>query len=229
MPKKEDDNPLEEIKATSRFNEQQNVQVAFAPFMESMKGQTKCQKVLIMVEVTQTSQEEDLTRDEKLESIRGFDRRPKEIRDYLDRFVIKQEQAKRELSVAVCDHYNHVRICLDDQESDQAEYVKPNVLLLGPTGVGKTFLMRNVAKLIGVPFVKADATKFSETGYVGYVVDDLVRDLVKSADGDVELAQYGIIYIDEIDKIASEASRSGRDVSGRGVQINLLKLMEKLK
>ena len=79
-----------------------------------------------------------------------------------------------------------------------------NVLLLGPTGVGKTFLMRNVAKLIGVPFVKADATKFSKTGYVGYDVDDLVRDLVKSADGDVELAQYGIIYIDEIDKIALE-------------------------
>jgi ATP-dependent Clp protease ATP-binding subunit ClpX len=86
--------------------------------------------------------------------------------------------------------------------------------------------MRNVAQLIGVPFVKADATKFSETGYVGYDVDDLVRDLVKAADGDVELAQYGIVYVDEIDKIASEASKSGRDVSGRGVQINLLKLME---
>ena len=75
------------------------------------------------------------------------------------------------------------------------EYVKPSVLLLGPTGVGKTFLMRNVAKLIGVPFVKADATKFSETGYVGYDVDDLVRDLVKSAGGDVELAEFGIIYV----------------------------------
>ena len=171
-------------------------------------------------------QDDDLSRDEKLESIRSFDRKPKEIRDYLDRFVIKQEQAKRVLSVAVCDHYNHVRRCLDGEEKEQAEYVKPNVLLLGPTGVGKTFLMRNVAKLIGVPFVKADATKFSETGYVGYDVDDLVRDLVKSAEGDVDLAQYGIIYIDEIDKIASESSRSGRDVSGRGVQINLLKLME---
>ena len=228
MPKKEDDNPLEEIQKQLRdLMNNKNVQVAFAPFMESMKGQTKVpESANNGGGDTDEPKEEDLTRDEKLESIRGFDRRPKEIRDYLDRFVIKQEQAKRVLSVAVCDHYNHVRRCLDDQESDQAEYVKPNVLLLGPTGVGKTFLMRNVAKLIGVPFVKADATKFSETGYVGYDVDDLVRDLVKSADGDVELAQYGIIYIDEIDKIASEASRSGRDVSGRGVQINLLKLME---
>ena len=104
--------------------------------------------------------------------------------------------------------------------------MKPNVLLLGPTGVGKTFLMRNVAKLIGVPFVKADATKFSETGYVGYDVEDIVRDLVKSADGDIELAEFGIVYVDEIDKIASESSRTGKDVSGRGVQINLLKLME---
>ena len=100
------------------------------------------------------------------------------------------------------------------------------MLLLGPTGVGKTYLMRNVAKLIGVPFVKADATKFSETGYVGNDVEDLVRDLVKQANGDVELAQFGIIYVDEIDKIAAEGSRGGRDVSGRGVQINLLKLME---
>ncbi|MEL0005386.1 MAG: AAA family ATPase, partial [Opitutales bacterium] len=141
-------------------------------------------------------------------------------------FVIKQEQAKRVLSVAVCDHYNHVRRCLNDSRVQSADYLKPNVLLLGPTGVGKTYLMRNVAKLIGVPFVKADATKFSETGYVGNDVEDLVRDLVKQANGDVELAQYGIIYVDEIDKIAAEGSRGGRDVSGRGVQINLLKLME---
>lgn len=201
-----------------------NVQVAFAPFMQGLKDQSGESKVKASKDPPPASSEP--TRDEKLERIREFDRKPKEIRDYLDRFVIKQEQAKRVLSVAVCDHYNHVRRCLEDSSLLQAEYVKPNVLLLGPTGVGKTFLMRNVAKLIGVPFVKADATKFSETGYVGYDVDDLVRDLVKAAGGDVELAQYGIIYIDEIDKIASETSRSGRDVSGRGVQINLLKLME---
>jgi ATP-dependent Clp protease ATP-binding subunit ClpX len=145
----------------------------------------------------------------------------------LDRFVIQQAEAKKVLSVAICDHYNHVRACLENPELRERDYAKQNILLLGPTGVGKTYLMRCIARLIGVPFVKADATKFSETGYVGGDVEDLVRDLVKAADGDVDLAQYGIVYIDEIDKIASASSGAGgRDVSGRGVQINLLKLME---
>ena len=162
-----------------------------------------------------------------LAKIRAFNLKPREIRDHLDRFVIKQDDAKKILSVAICDHYNHVRQCLDSPELRERDYAKQNILLLGPTGVGKTYLMRCIAKLIGVPFVKADATKFSETGYVGGDVEDLVRDLVKAAGGDVELAQYGIIYIDEIDKIAAASSAiGGRDVSGRGVQINLLKLME---
>ena len=227
MPKKDDDNPFEEMqKQLSDLLKNKNVQVAFAPFMQSMAGNNDADKKEEGGNKESAPEEPEPTRDEKLDSIRGFNRKPKEIRDYLDRFVIKQEQAKRVLSVAVCDHYNHIRTCLKDSRKANASYVKPNVLLLGPTGVGKTFLMRNVAQLIGVPFVKADATKFSETGYVGYDVDDLVRDLVKAADGDVELAQYGIVYVDEIDKIASEASKSGRDVSGRGVQINLLKLME---
>jgi ATP-dependent Clp protease ATP-binding subunit ClpX len=98
--------------------------------------------------------------------------------------------------------------------------------LLGPTGVGKTYLVKHIADLIGVPFVKADATKFSETGYVGGDIEDLVRGLVQKADGNVEVAQYGIIYIDEIDKIATSSNVAGRDVSGRGVQTTLLKLME---
>ena len=227
MSKKDDDNPFEEMQKQLRdLLKNKNVQVAFAPFMQSMNANDDPDKKGEDSVKESPPDEPEPSRDEKLESIRAFNRKPKEIRDYLDRFVIRQEQAKRVLSVAVCDHYNHIRTCLDDSQKAKASYVKPNVLLLGPTGVGKTFLMRNVAQLIGVPFVKADATKFSETGYVGYDVDDLVRDLVKSADGDVELAQYGIVYVDEIDKIASEASKSGRDVSGRGVQINLLKLME---
>lgn len=164
--------------------------------------------------------------DPLLEQIRAFTLKPREVRDYLDRFVVKQEEAKKVLAVSVCDHYNHVRRCLEEPELRQQDYAKPNIILLGPTGVGKTYLMRCIARLIGVPFTKADATKFSETGYVGSDVEDIVRDLVKAADGNTELAQYGIVYIDEIDKIAGQGNGQGRDVSGRGVQINLLKLME---
>jgi ATP-dependent Clp protease ATP-binding subunit ClpX len=168
----------------------------------------------------------DTVSQETLKKIQAFNLKPKEIKDYLNRFVIKQDEAKKVLSVAICDHYNHVRACIESPDLVEKEYSKQNILLLGSTGVGKTYLMRTIARLIGVPFVKADATKFSETGYVGSDVEDIVRDLVKAANNNVELAQYGIVYIDEIDKIAADPSSSGRDISGRGVQINLLKLME---
>jgi ATP-dependent Clp protease ATP-binding subunit ClpX len=156
---------------------------------------------------------------------------PRDIKAHLDRFVIKQDEAKKVLSIAVCDHYNHANYLRrlekeDAARAEETEYAKQNVILVGPTGVGKTYLIKHIADLIKVPFVKADATKFSETGYVGGDVEDLVRELVQKADGDVNQAQFGIIYIDEIDKIASAANLIGRDVSGRGVQTTLLKLME---
>jgi len=164
-----------------------------------------------------------------------FNLKPKDVKAYLDRYVIKQEEAKKILSIAVCDHYNHVSECVEREREQknpkshadsEEEYTKQNVIMIGPTGVGKTYLIKTIAKLIGVPFVKADATKFSETGYVGGNVDDMVRDLVNEANGNAELAQYGMIYIDEIDKIAAASNLIGRDVSGRGVQSGLLKLME---
>ena len=156
---------------------------------------------------------------------------PRDIKAHLDRFVIKQDEAKKVLSIAVCDHYNYANYLRrlekeDAARAEETEYAKQNVILVGPTGVGKTYLIKHIAELIKVPFVKADATKFSETGYVGGDVEDLVRELVQKADGDLNLAQFGIIYIDEIDKIASAANLIGRDVSGRGVQTTLLKLME---
>jgi ATP-dependent Clp protease ATP-binding subunit ClpX len=160
-----------------------------------------------------------------------FNLLPRDIKAHLDRFVIKQDEAKKVLSIAVCDHYNHAKFLRrleqeDPRQAETTEYTKQNVILVGPTGVGKTYLIKHIADLIRVPFVKADATKFSETGYVGGDVEDLVRELVQKTDGDLNRAQFGIIYIDEVDKIASSAGLIGRDVSGRGVQTTLLKLME---
>ena len=194
--------------------------VAFSPFMQDSQSghpdESKPEAILV----------------DTLEALDDFKSIPREVKAHLDRFVIRQDEAKKALSIAVCDHYNHAkntRAMEEAGEEDTLEYQKQNVVVVGPTGVGKTYLVKHIADMVGVPFVKADATKFSETGYVGGDVDDLVRELVRKADGNVELAEYGIIYIDEIDKLANKgggAGHSGKDVSGRGVQTSLLKLME---
>ncbi|MBN1531556.1 MAG: AAA family ATPase [Spirochaetes bacterium] len=156
-----------------------------------------------------------------------FDIKPEELESFLNQYVVDQERTIEVIATKVCTHFNRMKI--ESRLTDDERLVgniKSNMLLIGPTGVGKTYIVKLIAKKIGVPFVKADATKFSETGYVGGDVEDLVRELVYEADGDINRAEYGIIYIDEIDKIASSKGLYGPDVSRTGVQRNLLKLME---
>ena len=158
-----------------------------------------------------------------------FDMKPEELEAYLNEYVIKQDEAKAILATKVCTHFNRIKHELKSKTRQDATVVgriKNNIIMAGPTGVGKTYIVKLIADKLGVPFVKGDATKFSETGYVGGDVEDLVRDLVNESDDDIELAQYGIIYVDEIDKIASSHHLIGPDVSRTGVQRALLKPME---
>ena len=213
-----------------RIPNQKELEKVLSEYLSKKYGdRIKIVSPLLFPQSDPKKKEEGGKRGAKKSGVPAFDMKPEELESYLNGYVVKQDQAKGVLATKICTHFNRIKSPdkrYKKENPSSVGMIKNNILMLGPTGVGKTYLIKLIAQKIGVPFVKGDATKFSETGYVGGDVEDLVRDLVYEANDDIKLAENGIVYIDEIDKIASSQNIIGHDVSRTGVQRALLKPME---